>query len=155
MRQCKRCDKETTNAELCEDCFAELFIPSEAEFANAFIMESEVGSADNERRKQDVRDYLNLHPKSTFNNSHYYPPQDIKKPMRVTCDRCNQEIKPVNGTYYVPCPCRKAELERLDRLHGDFEISIHEVLEDGTTVPYLHTPTDEELEAWRASDGRE
>jgi len=141
LSSCTRCKKETSNPELCQDCFQELFIPSEEEFANAFIMESAVGAADNERRKQAVIEYLTAHPNSVFNDSFYYPPQDIKKKLILRCDRCNQEIKPARVDKHSitlsnpPCPCRELEIERLNKLHGDYtidSISVHEILPDGT-----------------------
>lgn len=73
--------------------------------------------------------------------------------MTVRCGRCSKEILSVNGVYFVPCPCRKLEIERLNELHGGIEIdsvSIHEILPFnlGICVP-MKLNTDEGLEDWR------
>ena len=109
--------------------------------------------------KKAVIEYLTAHPGSIFNNSFYYPPQDIKKPMVIRCERCHQEIKPASEDKYSitlsdpPCPCPPGF--RFSQLPGTFnedmdwrDVSVQEVLPDGTHREMIHTPTDEELEAW-------
>jgi hypothetical protein len=141
-----------------------LFIFSEAAAKDLILGgSSPEGEIDKERMKKSVIEYLTAHPNSVFNNSVYYPPQDIpKKPMVVRCERCNQEVKThKNGpvTVITPCPCPRGI--RFSQLPGTFngdidwcDFSVQEVLPDGTTREMIHTPTDKELEAWRGPDGR-